>query len=110
MLAAEFLETAGFTVDTAGSATEAMNKLKLIPGGMDAAVVDIGLPDRQGDVLVREMRAMYPSLPIVIASGRGIEELRHAFKGEQKISIISKPYMESDLLTALRTLGLKPKG
>ena len=110
MLAAEFLETAGFTVDTAGSATEAMNKLKLIPGGMDAAVVDIGLPDRQGDVLVREMRAMYPSLPVVIASGRGIEELRHAFKGEQKISIISKPYMESDLLTALRTLGLTPKG
>ncbi|MCD6073271.1 MAG: domain S-box protein [Rhodospirillales bacterium] len=108
MLAVEFLETAGFAVDTAGSATEAMNRLRLIPGGMDAAVVDIGLPDRQGDELVREMRAMYPSLPVVIASGRGIDDLRAAFKGQQKIVVLSKPYLESDLIAALRTLGLTP--
>ena len=28
----------GFTVDAAGSAAEAMNKLALVPGGMDAAI------------------------------------------------------------------------
>ena len=39
----------GYTVDAAGSAAEAMNKLALVHGGVDAAVIDIGLPDRSGD-------------------------------------------------------------
>jgi hypothetical protein len=51
---------------------------------------------------------MYPSLPVVIASGRGIDDLRAAFKGQQKIVVLSKPYLESDLIAALRTLGLTP--
>ena len=33
MLATDYLQEAGFQVDTAGSATEAMNKLALVPGG-----------------------------------------------------------------------------
>ena len=63
MLAIEYLEECGLKVDTAGSAAEAMNKLRLIPGGVDALVIDMGLPDRSGDVLVREMRSIYPSSP-----------------------------------------------
>ena len=71
MLATEYLEEAGFKVDAAGSATEAMNKLRLVPGGVDAVIIDMGLPDRGGDALVCEIRAIYPSLPIVLASGQG---------------------------------------
>ena len=51
MLAVEYLEGRGFTVYKAGSATEAINTLGLLPGGVDAVVVDIGLPDRKGDEL-----------------------------------------------------------
>ena len=58
MLAAEYLEDCGIKVDTAGSAAEALNKLRLIPGGVDALVVDMGLPDRNGDALVREVRSI----------------------------------------------------
>jgi len=39
LLATEYLEDAGFTVDKAGSAAEAMDKLKLVPGGVDAVIV-----------------------------------------------------------------------
>ena len=60
LLATEYLEDAGFKVDTAGSATEAMNKIGLVPGGVDAVIIDVGLPDRKGDALVSEMRAIYP--------------------------------------------------
>ena len=56
MLAVEYLEDAGFKVDTAGSATEAMNKLALIPGRVDAVILDVGLPDRSGDILAKEIR------------------------------------------------------
>ena len=40
----------------AGSAAEAMNSLGKIPGGVDGIIVDLGLPDRRGDALIREVR------------------------------------------------------
>ena len=57
MLAIEYLEEAGFKVDAAGSAAEAMNKLALVPGGVDAVILDIGLPDRTGDALAADIRS-----------------------------------------------------
>ena len=105
-LAVEYMEEAGFKVETAGSATEAMNKIQLVPGGVDAVVVDIGLPDRKGDVLIREMRAMYPSLPIVLATGRAAVDLRETFKGTHKIAFVAKPYNAASLLGALRNVGV----
>ena len=32
-------------------------------------VADVGLPDRKGDVLAGELRALHPELPIIIATG-----------------------------------------
>ena len=107
MLATEYLEDCGLKVDTAGSATEALNKLRLIPGGVDALVVDMGLPDRTGDVLVREVRSIYPSLPLVIASGQSKKELRRLFKDMTLVSFVSKPYTAEELKNAVRAIGIR---
>ena len=107
MLATEYLEECGIKVDTAGSATEALNKLRLIPGGVDALVVDMGLPDRKGDALVQEVRSIYPTLPIVIASGQGRQELRQIFKDMAAIAFVSKPYTSEELRTAIRAIGIR---
>jgi CheY-like chemotaxis protein len=109
MLAAEYLEGSGFTVHVAGSASEAMNTLGIVPGGVDAGVVDVGLPDRRGDALIREMRALHPSLPVVLATGADSKELRSLFKGKERIAFVTKPYTERDLLMALTSLGLRSK-
>ena len=106
MLATEYLQEGGFKVDAAGSATEAMNKLALVPGGIDAVILDIGLPDRSGDKLAREIRTLFSSLPIVMATGHGTGKLRDAFKGEQNFAFVEKPYTAADLLQALRSLGI----
>ena len=87
MLATEYLEEAGLKVDTAVSAAEALNKLRLIPGSVDAVIVDMGLPDRKGDALVREIRSIYPLLPIVIASGQAKDRLHSLFEDMKSISL-----------------------
>ena len=106
MLAVEYLEEAGIKVDTATSATNALNKLRLIPGGVDAVIVDMGLPDRRGDMLVQEMRSIFPLLPIVIATGRDSEEVRNLFANTPFITFVRKPYSAADLCGALRGFGI----
>ena len=107
MLAVEYLEEAGLKVDTAGSAVEALNKFRLIPGGVDAVIIDMGLPDRRGDVLLREIRSIYPSLPIVVASGHRKADLQDTFKDTPSIAFASKPYVADELRGALRAAGLR---
>jgi len=107
MLTTEYLEDCGIKVDTAGPASEALNKLRLIPGGVDALVVDMGLPDRKGEALAREVRSIYPSLPIIIASGQGREELRQLFKDMASITFVQKPYTSEDLKAAIRAIGIR---
>ena len=106
MLATEYLQEAGVKVDIAISGTDALNKLRLIPGGVDAVIIDIGLPDRTGDALVRELRSIYPSLPVVIASGRGREDVQNLLKGMSKITFLNKPYTADELRAAVRAVGI----
>jgi DNA-binding response OmpR family regulator len=107
MIAIEFLEEAGLKVDVAGSANDALNKLRLIPGGVDAVIVDLGLPDRNGGALIPELRSIYPSLPIVIASGQGGADVRKQFKDLSSISFVAKPYTADGLRAALRAIGIR---
>jgi len=107
MLATEYLEDAGLKVDTAASVTDALNKLRLIPGGVDAVIIDIGLPDRSGESLVREIRSIYPTLPLVVASGRGRKDLQLLFKDVAMLSVVSKPYTADGLTGALRAVGVR---
>jgi PAS domain S-box-containing protein len=107
MLALEYLEDAGLKVDTAASAAEAMNKLRLIPGGVDAVIVDIGLPDGSGEDLVREIRAVNPAIPVVIASGQDEAAVRQCFKDSPSLAVVAKPYTADQLRRALRAVGVR---
>jgi CheY-like chemotaxis protein len=109
MLAAEFLEDVGLRVDTVGTAREALNKLAMVPGRFAAVVVDIGLPDRAGDDLVREIRSMHSAMPIVVASGKGAQDVRVLFQDAKYIAFVSKPYLAKDLYNALREIGISVK-
>jgi CheY-like chemotaxis protein len=101
ILATEYLEHAGYHVEPAVSVMDAMGKIRLMQGEIDAAVVDVGLPDRRGDVLVLELRALYPALPVVIASGYEEAQLRERFMGDSKTAFLNKPYTQGQLLACL---------
>jgi len=107
MVAADMLEDIGFVAEIVGSATAAKSKLTLLKGDVAAAVVDVGLPDASGDVLVNELRAIYPTLPIVIASGHSESSLLDRFQGHDLIGLLPKPYTSEQLEKALRGVGVR---
>jgi DNA-binding response OmpR family regulator len=50
------------------------------------------------------VRSIYPSLPIVIATGQGKGNMRELFKGMISIAIINKPFTADELKAAIRTI------
>jgi CheY-like chemotaxis protein len=98
MMAAEQLKEAGFEVEVSGSSVEALQRLQLLQGEVDVAVIDVGLPDRNGTVLASEIRTLYPGLPILFATGASETELLERYKGDAKIGFIGKPYLPESLV------------
>jgi DNA-binding response OmpR family regulator len=106
MLAAEYLEELGFKTEVAGSAAAAKSELALLKGEVAAVVVDLGLPDANGDALVRELRGIYPELRILIASGESQASLVNRFKNYERVGVLGKPYTIAQLEAALRSIGV----
>ena len=108
MLLNEYLEELGFKAEIVASAADAKSKLHSLSGEIDAAIVDVGLPDMRGDALVSELRSVYPMLPIVIASGHDEVTLQRQFMGEKCIGFLRKPYNAKQLRSALSAVGVFP--
>jgi PAS domain S-box-containing protein len=107
MAAVEALGDLGFRVEEAASATEAIGKLRVLAGRIDAAIIDVGLSERKGDALAAELRAMSARLPIVIASGYLQQAVTARFEGDRLVGFIGKPYDREGLESALRALGVE---
>jgi DNA-binding response OmpR family regulator len=110
MMTAELLADAGFVVEEVSTAAEAIAKLQAAAAGFAAAIIDLGLPDRPGDVLAEEVRRMRADMPIVIASGRNRHEVARLLDGDGKAGFVGKPYVIDALLEVLRTLGVSAAG
>ncbi|MFC7028376.1 PAS domain S-box protein [Halomicroarcula sp. GCM10025710] len=73
-LAATFLEreNAGFTVDTATSTAEGLERLG---ADVDCIVSDYDMPDLNGIEFLEAVRSDYPDLPFILFTGKGSEEI-----------------------------------
>ena len=107
MFGVEALEGAGFAVDEAATASEAMGRIRAAQGRYDAAILDANLPEKAGDALAIELRAMHADLPLLIASDGPADALRAKFVGDRLADVVGKPYNAAKLLAALSVLGVK---
>lgn len=105
MVAGQILADEGFEVVEAASAAAALSHLDGRPGGYVLAVVDLGLPDMRGEALVGELRGRAGDLPIIVASGYDLGELKEIFTTVTRVALVTKPYDTSALRRALETLG-----
>lgn len=64
-----YLGKTGYQVQTAGSITEARNKL--VHGSFDIILLDLSLPDGNGLDLIAEIRQNHPEVALVVITGRG---------------------------------------
>jgi DNA-binding response OmpR family regulator len=99
---------AGFVVDVAGSADDAVAVLELT--NYDAAVLDLGLPDRDGVTVLTAARGMGKTLPILILTARDAIEDRVAGLNAGADDYLTKPFAMAELIARIQALLRRPGG
>ena len=93
------LESQGYRVEVADSATRAVVEAR--SHQPDAVIVDLGLPDRDGQLVIRDIRR-FSSVPIVVLSARTLEaEKIRALDGGAD-DYVTKPFDSGELLARVR--------
>jgi PAS domain S-box-containing protein len=99
----QLLQDLGYETTWAANAEEALSILSEADG-FDAVFSDVVMPGMNGVELGREIRRLYPSLPVVLTSGYSevlAQESRHGFE------LLHKPYAAEDLSRMLRRVVRK---
>ncbi len=100
------LSVEGFDVQTAVSVSEASALLRHdLP---DILLLDLGLPDGDGAILVREVRKQH-SLPILVVSARHQEKQKIELLDAGADDYLTKPFSVAELLARIR-VALRHRG
>lgn len=106
MLVVDTLTERGYLTVEAGSFQEALEKFQSHGDGIAGAIIDLGLPDKPGDELVREIRSLKPDLPILLATGYGTDTIRERLSQDARLQVLAKPFNSDGIATALQRFGL----
>jgi CheY-like chemotaxis protein len=96
------LEDAGWEVETAANGQEALLAIKRQPP--DVVVTDLEMPEVNGLQLVEAVRRDHPSLPVVLMTAHGSEEIAALALRKGAASYVPKVYLEQDILPTLEQI------
>lgn len=107
------LARSGYAVDTAGTAREAVDKLRV--NGYDLVVLDVGLPDADGFAVCRHLRragatpgTTPPRILMLTARGGLTDRIRGLDEGAD--DYVVKPFALGELLARVRALLRRDSG
>lgn len=90
-------------VSQAGSVQEAREKMA--EGGIDAAIVDVPLPDEGAAEMVGDLHGANPSVPVLVLTRTEKPEVREEFLTAGANEVLSKACSFAEVLAAVRRLG-----
>jgi two-component system OmpR family response regulator len=94
-------------VETAMTAEEGL-EIATSDLGLDAIVLDVGLPDRSGFEVARTLRKQNSQIPILMLTARDAVNDRVAGLDAGADDYLVKPFAYEELLARLRALGRRP--
>jgi CheY-like chemotaxis protein len=97
------LERCGFTVVTAADGRSAVETFRRCANEIRLVLLDLMLPDIDGDAAFRLMRQIRPGLRAILCSGYLVESDVVQRAGAGWAAVIRKPFRPELLLRAVRT-------
>lgn len=106
MLAVDMLEMLGFDVLEAAAGGEALAISPDDLGRLHAMIIDLGLPDRPGEEVIRLMLAKRPDLPVIVTTGSDAVAIAQRLRGQGHIRVLEKPYQYRDVERVMAALAV----
>ena len=98
---AESLEAERLQVLKAFSGEEALHVLEKEGGRLNAIVLDLHMPGMGGKACYKEIRRLYPKIPIIVTSDYADADLSQSVGEAEHVTVLAKPYRIADLLVGL---------
>ncbi len=108
MLVRRMLQKMGFVVLEAVNGVEGMHMFETHQSEIVAVLMDLIMPEADGDVALRRIRGLNPSVPVVIMSGYRPEEIGPRFAGYEQLAFLYKPFRPHELRAHLSRLMEAP--
>jgi CheY-like chemotaxis protein len=103
-LAKQVLSEAKFQVTTASSGFECIELCRERPKYFDLVVLDLTMPDMNGEETFARLRATYPDLSIVISTGFIAEEKLNQMLASGLTGFIRKPLPPDEYVSHIRSI------
>jgi len=97
------LQRMGFEVLAAGGGRRGLELAREHGPGLRAVLLDLTMPDLDGEQVCAELRRAWPELPVVISSGYAEAEVMPRFAAHGRTGFVQKPYGFDTLAAAMRT-------
>ncbi len=104
---AEILETEGVQAIGAASGTAGIRTFEQHLEAIDLVLLDLSMPDLNGEEVARRLWAMQPELHIIFLSGYDEHEVIRYLKQTTQVAFLQKPFELEELLRAVRQQLLK---
>lgn len=103
VMMSDFLTWKGYTVVSSSDPHEAMELIRHRDAPLHLLITDVNLPGMDGIRMAREVRALYPDVRILFASGQTAQDL-HAILAETPAVFLPKPFTAQQLHDCVRRL------
>lgn len=95
------LRASGFAVEWVETGNEALERI--LAGGIAVQILDLGLPDIDGLILLSELKQRGGSVPTVVVTARSDPRYRIEALALGATTYITKPFAWADLLKAVKS-------
>ncbi len=96
------LQNKGYKILSAVDGREALDRFTENKESIHLVITDLGLPKLSGEILIREMKQLKPSIKIIVASGFIDPDQRTELLALGAKDIIMKPYDQTEVLEKVR--------
>ncbi len=107
MIGRRILEQYGFEVLTACDGSEAVEIFSHQPQQISAVLLDLTMPNLNGEEVFEELRRRDPDVKVILSSGYDEWDTTRSFEEKGLAGFIQKPYRVDDLIEKIREV-LRP--
>lgn len=105
-LGARVLGRVGFQVEVAVDGREAVAQFRRARESLRAVVLDLTMPELDGEEVYRILRELRADVPILLMSGFPEHDAFHKLPGDERVDFLQKPFTHAQLIGSLaRLLG-----